>query len=475
MVVLTMKKARFVSQSLCLFALLVLAGFSFPRPLDSANLTSASDTLETSRLSFHGKNAEQLTAGTSIIKMATSDTPSTSTANLFTGDTVVYTGTSNTYTVDYIIDSDEFAVTATLDAADDDLNDEFVIDRTGTHTVAFTTTSAIADGAIKIRIKADDTTPNDGHPDNEGWDFNSIAGSDVACPGDVGSYYDFVTATATASGGSGCAAGYHCFECRYSGPGNPGESLSMTIGADPELINPSATSGHSEGTADTYSIIFDNLNSTDTAIDSTTVKVAVIESVRVTATVDPTISFSIAALNVGTTACGNALDVTTTATTVPFGSLSIGAFADLAQNLTVSTNADNGYAVTALENNQMVMVGATAPEIPDTPGDTPAASHTAKDDWDSTTTKGFGYSIENVDATTPAFQYSDSDGDCSGTTYCAKQFADLANSEAHQTIFSSTTVADNQNAYVCYRAIISATQEAGDYWNAITFRATATF
>ncbi|MBL7078300.1 hypothetical protein ISS42_01415 [Candidatus Shapirobacteria bacterium] len=474
-----MKKAKFINRNLFLFALLALAGFSFPRPLDSANLTSASNTLETSRLSFHGKNFEQLTAGTSIIKMATSGTPSVSTSNIFPGDTVVYTATSNTYTVDYTIDADEFAVTAALDAADDDANDEFVIDRTATHTVAFTTTSAIADGAIKVRIKADDTTPNDGHPDNDGWDFNSIAGSDVACPGDVATKYDFVTATATASAGSGCAAGYHCFECRYSGPGNPGESLSMTIGADPEIINPAPASGHtvSPATADTYSIIIDNLNASNVAVDSTTVKVAVIESVRVTASVDPTISFSIAALNVGSTACGNALDISSTATTVPFGSLSLGAFVDLAQNLTVSTNADGGYVVTTIENNQLARIDAAATEIADTPGDTATATHTVTDEWVNTATKGFGYSIENVDATTPAFQYSDSTAGCDGV-FCAKQFAATADGGAELvpvTIFSSGTVADGQNAYVCYRAIIGATQEAGDYWNAITYRATATF
>ncbi|MFH1601465.1 MAG: hypothetical protein ABIB61_00730 [Candidatus Shapirobacteria bacterium] len=468
------KNSKKIIRVLSYFILIISLSFVFPFSLESANLTSIADTLETSRLSFHGKNNEQLTAGTTIIKMAGAGTPSTTTANIFTGDTVVYTATSNTYTVDYVIDSDEFAVTSALNAADDDANDEFVIDRTGTHTITFTTTSAIPNGAIKVRIKADSTTPNDGHPDNEGWDFNSVSGTDVTCPNDVASYYDFVTGTATASAGSGCASGYHCFECRYSGPGDPGRSMTFVVGSAAEIINPSATTGHTAGTADTYSIIVDNLDANYTAIDSTTTKVAVIESVRVTATVDPTISFSIAGIAIGETACGNALDVTSTATTVPFGSLSIGSFADLAQNLTVSTNADGGYAVTALENNQLTMVGATAPEIPDTPGDNTTASHTQTDEWVSTDTKGFGYSLENVDANTAAFEYTSTDDDCDGV-FCAKQFADASATQAHQTIFYSGTVADNENAYVCYRAIVSSTQQAGDYWNAITYRATATF
>lgn len=466
-------KKNIASISLYL-ALFSCISFLFPQYLDSANLTSVADTLETSRLSFHGKNNEQLTAGTTIIKMATSGTPSTSTANIFPGDTVEYVSTDNTYTVYQVIDTDEFSVTAALDAADDDADDEFIIQRTSQHVVTFTAASAVADGAIKVRIKADSANFNDSDPDDDGWDYNSIGNGDITCPGDVATKYDFVTGTATVSGGTNCASGYHCFECRYSGPGNPGESMSITIGDGTEMVNPSAASGHSAGTADTYSVIVDNLNASDTAVDSTTAKVAVIESVRVTATIDPTINFSVAALGAGSTACGNALDVASTATTVPFGSVAISSFTDLAQNLTVSTNASGGYVVTALEDNQMRIVGATAPEIPDTPGDTATASHTVTDEWVSTSTKGFGYSIENVDAASAAFEYTDSTAGCDGV-YCAKQFADNAGSEAHQTLFSSSTVADNENAYVCYRIIVGATQEAGDYWNAITYRATATF
>ena len=481
---------RIVINGFFCFALLLSFSFAFPQQLDSANLTSTADTLETSRLSFHGKNNAQLTAGTSIITMASSGTPSTKNYNVFPGDTIEYVTTDNTYTVAYVIDDandNQIVVTAALDAADDDADDEFIIARLSDHVLTFTTSSAIADGAIKIRIPADtngSNNNNDTDPDDDGWDFNSISGTDVTCPGDVATKYDFVAATATVSGGSLCAAGYHCFECRYSGPGNPSEALTITVGGSTVLVNPSSAfddgsdgDTHTIGTADRHSVILDNLDSTDAAIDSTTVEVATIESVLVTASVDPTINFSIGSLAVGSTACGNALDVTTTATTVPFGSLSIGSFIDLAQNLTVSTNADGGYVVSAIENDQMVMIGTTAPEIPDTPGDTTTASHTVTDEWVNTATKGFGYSIENVDATTAAFEYSDTTAGCDGV-YCAKQFAATADGGGELvpvTIFSSTTVADNQNAYVCYRAIVSATQEAGDYWNAITYLATATF
>lgn len=455
------------SAFLFFFGCLLLA--VHPKKLESANLTSASDTIETSRLSFHGKNAEALTASSTIVKMATSGTPSTSTANIFPGDTIMYTTSSNTYAVAEVIDDDEFSVTTGLVSADCDADDEFVIDRTAQHVIGFTTATAIPNGAIKIRIKADASTNNDGDPDDDGWDFNSISGSDVSCPGDTDGY-DFVAGTATASGGTGCTAGYHCFECRYSGTGNTATALTLTVGDSTELINPSPSSSHSPGSAgtyDTYSVIIDNLNSSDTVIDSTTMKVAVIESVRVTATVDPIISFSIASLSAGATACGNALDISTTALTVPFGSLAIDAFKDLAQNLTVSTNADGGYAVTAIEDDQLSIAGAGVTEI----GDIAGGSHSSSAEWTNTATKGFGYSLENVDATSITFEYDES-----ARTFSARQFPSTADgSEDPTTLFYSNTVADSQNAYVCYRAVISATQEAGDYENAITYRATATF
>ena len=104
-------------------------------------------------------------------------------------------------------------------------------------------------------------------------------------------------------------------------------------------------------------------------------------------------------------------------------------------------------------------------------------SHTASDRWDSTTFKGFGFSLDDVNTSglTPVFEYDTTTGNCSGGTYCARQFADTEDSQAAQQIFSSTTVADEHNLYVCYRAVISSTQSAGDYENHVIYTATATF
>lgn len=455
--------------------------FFNPYPLRAASLTSAKDTLETSRLSFHGKNAANLTPGTTIIQMATSGTPSTSTANLFPGDTVVYTITTNTYTVDQIIDSDEFSVTSALDGADDDLDDEFVVDRTSHHTISFDTATAISNGAIKIRVKADASGSNDGNPDDDGWDFNSF-GNDVTCPSDVATFYDFVTGTATASGDTGCTAGYHCFECRYSGPGNPSQSLVIGIGTTtPELINPSAASGHAEGTADTYSIIFDNLDSSDVAIDSTTIKVAIIESVRVTATVDPTITFTITGVSADSGSyCGitrTASSADSTATAVPFGSLTLGAFNDAQQQLSCITNASGGYAITTMSNDPLSVEGEHSTELADTDCDAEDCDYDDVGEWSTENdASGFGYSLQNIDASTVPFQYNSSLESCTGAGYCAQAFPDKSQDDvAFEIMSNSSTPSTTEDAYLCYRIAVSTGQTAGDYENAITYVATATF
>ena len=442
-----------------------------PTELDSANLTSVSDTLSTSRLSYYGELASQHTAGSTIVQVATSGQPSTSTSNLFTGDTVwIGDGITGTeYTVDDLIDTDEFQVTAGLESGDDDAGDLVIATRSATHTVGFTTVSAITDGAIRVLIPSGTNGNNDGIPNHDGFDYGVDAPS-LTGPSS-GGVTSWETPTASASGATGCSAGNHCFEARYNGTNSLAQALTFVIGGANQLINPTSA------TSDSYTVTIQHLGSQSTGytlIDSTNIQIALIESVRVTATVDPTITFTVAGVNSETSACGNTTDITTTATTIPFGVMSLNTFKDGAQTLTVSTNADGGYAVTSIENDQLGKDGATTPAIVDTPGDNASATHSSSDEWSTSTTNGFGYSMENDDATTITFEYSTATGDCTGT-FCARQFAVNQEAEAAQTLFSSTSVANAENIYICPRLSIGATQEAGDYENNLTYTATATF
>lgn len=459
-----------------------LVGLLHPSHLSSANLTSVKDTLQSSRLSVNARvDATGTSVGSSNVKLktvASAPANTISTANLRAGDSLVIG--SGTYTIVGIADADEFTVTPVIASGDGDDNDPIYLKMKPQHTITLTTTTAVANGFFQILLPADTTTPNDGNPDDQGFDFNT---SVAVVAADVG-VYNFVTGVATASGATGCTApaNYHCFEVHYSGPGSIGQAISITIGntnGTNTPIAPSTGTGHSEATADTYPVLVKNFASganpnSAAPIDATTARIAVIESVRVTATVDPTISFTIAGVNTATSTCGATPDIDTTAgvnapLAVPFGSMALNTFKDASHQLTVSTNASGGYVVTAAENDQLSRDGLGVTTIPDTDCDGEDCTITSGTEWNTATDNGFGYSLDNNDAAVIPFEYN-----ASGATFRAKPFPVLG-TDTPEPIFSSTTVANAEDVYVCYRLGVGATQAAGDYENQITYTATGTF
>ncbi len=463
-------------------------GASLLANVKSASLTSVSVTLSNPRLSFRGTLDASNVTGTSQVTIDTSSgQPSLSTAQLQNGDSVAIGNADSlgAYTVSTVSPASGFTISSVLAAGDSDSNDEVISTQSASLTVRFTTATAINNGRFRILVPslASDVDAADGIPDADLYDFGAAAPT-VTCPTDL-TGYDFVTGTATASAITIGSNQYHSYECAYSGTGGVGTQFDgSSEGAViiSNIINPAPESGHVTGTADTQNIVIQQLDSSMNVDDYTSVAVGVIEAVRISAYVPPTISFTIAGVSSGASTCGITTDVTTTAAAVPFGEVSIGAFNDAAQTLTVTTNAVNGYAVTAVENDQLGLNGATCAGdntgtscIRDSVGDDAAMSHTAFDNWDSLTTKGFAFSIHNGDANTIPFNYNTTTGNCAGGSYCARQFADAEDSQAAQMIFSSTTVADNENINVCYRVLPNVTTAAGDYENFVTYTATATF
>lgn len=485
------------------FALIVAflsSQISHPNQIDSANLTSVKDTLQTSRLSVHGRVDSTGTTvggstvtllGTTGVDTAGEQANTISTANLKAGD--VLTIGAGSYTVVDISSALIFTVTPVLAAGDADNTDPVYLNVKPQHVITFSTVTAVADGFFQILLPADAgaSTSYDAKADDQGYDFTSNSNDAIDVVGTDAGLYNFVTGVSTRSGNTGCTApaNYHCFEVHYSGAGSIGQAINITIGnttGTNSLVSPATGASHTEAIADSYPIIVKNFAASAnpnsaTPVDTTTARIAHIESVRVTATVDPTISFTITGIAAAQTRCGVATDVSTAAGTnaplaVPFGTLAtLNSFYDAAHNLEVSTNAAGGYVVTAVENDQLSKDGLGTTVIADTPGDSASASETAIDDWDNGATNGFGYSIDNNDATTVPFQYSTVTGACTGTTYCAKQFANTGDANAPQTIFSSSTVADQQDIDICYRISVGSAQAAGDYENQVTYTATATF
>lgn len=488
------------SISLLTMAVLFLGvAHTFDR-VQSADLTNASVTLSTPQFSYLDTVNGAHAAGSTIIEVNGSP------QNLFNRDTVTFDplGTPITETV-LAADEDDtsFSLVDGLDAL---VADGTVVTapRTTELKIHFSTASAVTDGQFKIRIPAHATpaTAADGVPDTTGWDAGGTVS--ITCPtGAVGDY------TFAAGTGPTTSGGYHTFVCSYTGAGGlvdfdgtSGEEITIS-----GLINP-APNGGTEGEADAYSILIDHETSGGASVvDQSAVSVAVIESVKVTASVQPQITFSIAGVAQSTDVCGyGSTSITTNPFEVEFGDLLTSAFKTAAQQLTVSTNAGGGYVVTAIAGDQLHRDGVTCsnadgdsdgdgiadPEsgcIPDSVGDGSQMDYNIDEEWSSTSVKGFAYTLQGGSSTTPGeanepvmefesnLASTGGGSQCNGASgSCHRQFPDQQSTEPATDLFSNTGPVSGDTAYVCYKAIIDEQQEAGnDYETDITYRATATF
>ncbi len=461
-----------------LFTLFILLAFH-PHKLESANLTSASDTIQTSRLSYHAQLAAGLSAGDTLIQIDTAaTTPNTSTTGLLAGDTV--TIGSNTYTIQDIIDDDEFTITSGLISGDEVAGNPVYYKSYAQHDIDFTSTTAVTDGAIRVYIWAPDTTTasNDGNPDGgttAGFDLNSLASTDITCPTPGSSTITFTAPTATRSGdtASGGVDGWHTFECDFSGTLLANDTLSdflIGVAAGNRMINPAPNDTHSVGTADTYTVkieVLDSLDNNRRVVDSVQLSTAFIESVRVTATVDPTISMTICGADTcndvepGDIVDGETLSTntgaTSTSTSVALGTLSLTAPRLQAQKITIATNASSGYALTAIDDGNLrkgsddiddVVTPPAAPVVLNSPGTEaygihPSGSHVDTAVWGSGGAATNNYS--GTDTTTSV------------------------------TLASTTGPTAATATYVTYKANISELTAQGTYSHIITYIATGTF
>jgi len=456
--------------------------FAIPQIALAANLGVTKDTLQSSRISFNGRVKSPTASGSSHVWMyTTSSTPyfSINTANLHAGDTVVI-GTG-TYTIDGIVDDDEFTLTTTLAAGDADDTDPIYLKSKPQHVITFTTASAVANGFFQVLVPAASAGSNDGVADTTGFDFGGGT-IDVTPTNATG--YTFSNNAATASGGTYCTApaNYHCFEFHYSGAGGVGTAINLTVGQTSgtnSLIAP-APANTALGAAESYKVIVKNFTNgsnpaTATATDQTSTTIGLIEAVRVSATVDPSITFTITGVAAAQTVCGtgSTTDVDTTTAVnqpvaVPFGTMSLNAFKTAAHLLTVSTNGQNGYVVTAVEDDQLGLGGGTSPFIIDTDCTSTACTEVVQQNWNvATGYPGFGYTLATGSGTTMAF--------VNDNTFKSRKFPSLADTESPITIMSSTGVSNSHTGYICYRLAVDATQAAGDYENMIIYTATATF
>ncbi|MBI2465303.1 hypothetical protein HYV64_04125 [Candidatus Shapirobacteria bacterium] len=493
-------KHRVLTSFVIIFTFCLTLGILRPKKTASVPPSSVKNTLSSSQLSYFSRISAPITTGDSIIRVGGTGLPSNTTNNLFIGDTIgigtTGAGVGNTggltlYTVQDIGNTQTIEINSGIGQSNAFINAAIVATRSAIHTISFTPQSNFTGGFWQFLIKASTSTGeihNDGIPDQNGFDLGSTTPSstangvgtrlkitDVTCPNwgvGVTTAYSVGT-TAVVNSNT-----YHVVSC-YLGVGGTnqvGVGYSMAIGADlasgSQLINPSPN--HiiaNEGNADVYTFFIRHLDSTASVIDSDTAqgKIAMVEAVRVTATIDPTLTFIIDAtgVGVGATPCGLSAFGTnasnTTATAVTYGSLVLASPNDLAQRLSCVTNANSGYVVTVYEDGPMQNI-ADGTTLPDTDCNGGGCTTTTPAAWSTYTASGWGYAIQNLNIGVTVTDYQ--------TGY--RPFGN-GTANAKEIIKNTTTPSATERAYVCYRATASTTQKAGNYESKLVYTATATF
>lgn len=476
---MSINKCRFIVLFFILFQFLYLFLVELPQLIQvNATLTSAKDTLSNSRLS-HRSQVVSGASGTGLITIGAGQSD-TDTQNIFPRDNICFansglngcegtpTNQNNTYTVGAIptyngtiIELSSVLTSALVST------DIAVSSQSATHTVVFTTANTVNNPIFEVRIPAKTQTSasNDGFPDfgasavagTSGFDLAGVVAGDVTCS----------TGTASVTSSASSGGNYHSIKCTVTGTVNSSTVETITIGSTHKIVNPApVTSGHSRGAADVYNVTINEYDSGGTnVVDDAIISIAPVEGVLVSATVQNTLTFSIAADSSGNSRCGKTNSVSTTATTVPFGTITSGSFYNAAHLLSVSTNAANGYVVTVQENGALSIDGLGVTTLADTACPPNTCTTTAWADWTTTSTSGFGYSLANSSGTDATFLYNTS------ATFNARPF----DSSTPRTIMGNSAPVSGSAAYVCYQIATSGTQKAGYYLNKLTYIATPTF
>lgn len=484
------------------------ASIFHPSEIDAIGLSSASATLSNPRLSFDAISNTSIPIGGTIgVTQASGVGSDWDTRNLFPKDNLVVTGNAAIPVASVSSDLVTFTLQTGLTTGSTAGSTHMTVAQSGTMTVRFYTASTIpAGGSIKLTIPAPTSGGNDGVPlaaaslAANGFDTNGMSGANVTCPA------NFNTATVTT--GVGVPHVVYCNNAGGAVP--PGANITFVVGNTTiGLVNPAPTAQRTSvqrGIADIYTITAATYSSTaggGSLIEDIQMKTAPVEGVLVTATVDETLSFTVAGVAAGAgTFCGKAhtAGITTTATSVPWGTISSGYTIDkneAVQQLIVTTNAAGGYKVYAEENDQMgdegaVCVGSAGANadnptsgsftftgntcIRDFEGAASNGSNTTATEWGATagTLYGFGYALQNNSGTDGTQLYN------TGGTYMARTFTDIQNTNMNKyatnaELMTASIPVSGSAVYVCYRINIPGTQPAGYYYNKLKYTAVPKF
>jgi hypothetical protein len=203
-------------------------------------------------------------------------------------------------------------------------------------------------------------------------------------------------------------------------------------------------------------------------VDTGRTRVAILDNVDVTAIVNTSFTFVVDGLATSTAVNGTTTTGSTTPSAIPFGVLTAGEIKTMAQRLSVTTNARNGFVVT-VEQDQNLLSSTGA----DIDGFIDGAYTNTPSAWVAPTNN-----IGNEN-TWGHWGLTSEDSDLNSDEFGSALF--VAASTTPRQIFSHTGPADGTTAnigrtQVGYQIQITPLQEAGDDYNTIlTYIATPTF
>jgi hypothetical protein len=214
------------------------------------------------------------------------------------------------------------------------------------------------------------------------------------------------------------------------------------------------TNGSTAGT--TYYVQFSTYSNTDCTtgpIDNAVIAYIYTDGQSMSASVDPTLTFSVNSVGSGQSVNGSTTTAASTSTTIPLGTLSVGSNRIVAQDLTVGTNAQNGYTVTIAYTGQMTNGSHNMTNHSGTNGSPTSFSAAG--------TEAVGYTTNDTTlGTGTAGRFGGGNWAALSTTPAEVAYSSAAVSETTRTGF---------------QAGISATTPAGAYTTTVVYTATATY
>jgi len=223
-----------------------------------------------------------------------------------------------------------------------------------------------------------------------------------------------------------------------------------------------------------YSVYARTYHANGTEIENAQMIVYLVDSVTVSAHVNATLTFGVTAVNNGVDVNGITTTATSTATTVPFGTLSSVAPSVVGQELSVTTNASNGFSVTVQQDGEMVSAaGANINSFKMAANGTGLAT---PEIWsDPVATLGSDNTYGHLGLTT-----NDSDLlALGGQDFTGAQLAGLEGTAPMQVMShdgaADGSTPDKGKVRVAYEVGITDLQEAGDYQSTLTYVCTPTY